>query len=406
MLFKIIIDVIIYFSLIYGSYYLLMSVFAFKKNKKKKIDGKTNYFAVLVAARNEEKVIVELIESLKRQNYDKNKFKIYVIINNCTDNTLELAKKSGASIIECNTSIKCKGDALKYAFKELKHDNKIDAYVIFDADNVVHPDFLKNMNYSINSGFKAAQGNRETKNLGKNWLTSSYAIYFYLQNFMFSRSRRNIKHSTIINGTGFMVTKELINTIGFNVKTLTEDIEFSCLCALNNIKIDYVEDAITYDEQPTNFIVSWHQRMRWTKGTLECFRLYSWKLIKNLFKTGNIINIDMLFLYLAPFVQTLSFLALMANTIIQLINIEMIQLYVFKNIVSLLISYLFGIIVSIFIILYNKHKLKDTLSGILSFFIFVFSWIPINIICIFKRKVDWNHIEHNANITINEVMKK
>ena len=386
-----------------------MAIFAFKKTKKYKANGKINYFAILIAARNEEKVITELIKSLENQNYDREKYEIDVIINNCTDNTPKIVSKTKANIINCDVPVTCKGDALKYAFNKLKNNKKIDAYLVFDADNVVHPDFLKHMNDSLNSGFKVAQGTRETKNLGKSWISSSYAIYFYLQNFLISRSRKNLKLSATINGTGFMVKKDLIDEMGFNTKTLTEDIEFSALCALNKVKIDYVEEAITYDEQPSSFAVSWHQRMRWTKGTFECLKLYGWKLIKNFFKTLCLTNVDMLFIYLAPVVQISTFVVIIIDIIMQLVNIgiiEFLTLYITNNIASILTSYLIVIFVSIFVVIYNKHKVKEALSGIILFMIFVFTWIPINIVCIFKRKLAWIHIEHDTNLSINDVLKK
>lgn len=408
-MFKIIYNIVIYFTLIFSLYYVILATFAFRKKKSNNIKGKINHFAILIAARNEEKVIAELIKSLKNQNYDEDSFKIYVIINNCTDNTLNVARENGAEIINCEQNINCKGEALRYAFEYLKGDRSIDAYLIFDADNVVHPDFLTHMNASLNNGFKVAQGMRETKNLGKSWISSSYAIYYYLQNFFISKARKNVGLSTTINGTGFMVKKELLDTMGFNTKTLTEDIEFSALCILNKIKIDFVEEAITYDEQPISFRVSWNQRMRWTKGTLQCLKLYAFKLIKNFFKTFIISNIDVLFLYMAPLLQIISFAVILIDIVIQLVNLEFLQfinIYFYKNAASMLISYLIVIISSTFVVLYNKHKIKEALSGIVLFVVFIFSWLPINIVCIFKRKVVWKSIKHDSTISIKELMKK
>ena len=402
-------NIIIYLTFIFSLYYLIMSIFAFKKNKIKKNDEKINYFSILIAARNEEKVIKELIKSLQNQIYDKNYYEINVIINNCTDNTAEIARKSGANVINCETPISCKGEALRYAFNKLKECNNIDAYLVFDADNVVHPDFLREMNYSLNNGFKVAQGTRETKNLNQSWISSSYAIYYYLQNFLISKARKNIGLSTTINGTGFMIKKELIDQIGFNTKTLTEDIEFSAICTLNGVKIDYVEDAITYDEQASNFRDSWNQRMRWTNGTLQCGRLYSLKMLKNFFKNFSLTNIDILFLYMAPIVQILSFIALIINLILILLDTNLtkfIEVYIIPSGISLLISYLFIVIASAYVVIYNKHKLKDAILGILLFSIFVFTWLPISIVSLFKRKINWKPINHERSISINEVMKK
>lgn len=68
-------------------------------------------------------------------------YDIYVLPNNCTDNTKEISANNGANIIECYAKIESKGDALKYAFNYLK-DEDYKAYIIFDADNVVHPEIL------------------------------------------------------------------------------------------------------------------------------------------------------------------------------------------------------------------------------------------------------------------------
>ena len=116
--------------------------------------------SILIAARNEETVIKNLINSLKKQNYPSNKYDVYVIVNNCTDNTLEVAKNAGAKIIECKQKVKSKGEVLKYTFNKLNSNDEIDAYVIFDADNVVHREFLNKMNDSINCGYEVVQGFR------------------------------------------------------------------------------------------------------------------------------------------------------------------------------------------------------------------------------------------------------
>ena len=157
-------EVISFFFLIYGLYYLVTGVFAFIKPKKEEIKGnKKHKFAIIIAARNEEKVIGSLIDSLKKQNYDKDKYEINVIINNSTDKTYQVAKKHGANAIKCEEPVK-----------------DIDAYIIFDADNVVHPDFLLHMNNSLNNGYRVAQGFRDSKNYQDNWISGSYTLFYYI----------------------------------------------------------------------------------------------------------------------------------------------------------------------------------------------------------------------------------
>ena len=90
-MFEIIIYILLILSLIYGFYFLIMASGVFRKKKCEIDNNKKNHFAILIAARNEETVIKNLINSLKKQNYPSNKYDVYVIVNNCTDNTLEVA---------------------------------------------------------------------------------------------------------------------------------------------------------------------------------------------------------------------------------------------------------------------------------------------------------------------------
>ena len=144
--------------LLFSLYFALLALFAFIKRKSpiKKHDAKTK-FAVLIAARNEAEVIGDLIESLKVQNYPAELYDVYAIVNNCTDQTEQVARDAGAKIMSVDVSVKCKGDVLKYAFAKLKPCD-YNAYIIFDADNEVHPDFLSYMNNAYQSGYLAAQG--------------------------------------------------------------------------------------------------------------------------------------------------------------------------------------------------------------------------------------------------------
>ena len=296
------------FSFIYCMYFAITGLFGFK-NYHKSMFGrhKPKYkFAILVPSRNEEKVIGSLIKSLQKQRYPERLFDVYVMPNNCTDNTKEAALEAGAKVINIDVPVKVKADVLRFTFKKLKNSD-YDVYVIFDADNLVHPDFLARMNDALCEGVEVAQCFRDAKNMGDNWLTGSYTLFYFIQNFFFNRARMNYSGSSAINGTGFMVRKSVIDKYGFNTKTLTEDSEFTGLCSLNGIQVAFVEDAITYDEHPQSFCEIWKQIKRWTSGTLSCLRLYSGRLLKTFFKTGNISCFDMVMMYMAPVMVVLGF---------------------------------------------------------------------------------------------------
>ena len=394
--------------LAYGLYFFITGFFGFKNINKKllKKHKSKNKFAVLIASRNEEDVIGHLVKSLLNQNYPKDLYDVYVIPNNCTDETEKVAKKAGAKIIKCTVPTKSKGEVLKFTFEKLSKSKDIDAYVIFDADNVVHPDFLSKMNDALCEGYKVAQGFRDSKNPGDNWISGSYSIFYWIQNFFFSKARMQMGGSASINDTGYMIKKEIIDEYGFNTYTLTEDVEFTAQCALRGIKVMFVEDAITYDEQPTEFKASWKQRKRWSMGNIQCFRRYNKDLFRTYSKTGFIPCLDMLLSFMAPYIQILTTLLTVILILFKVFNIELYDVFSYMYAYGLLfffITYLANVILNIFVIKYNKKSVKDILPGILLFTLFMLTWIPINFICMFKKDLTWEPIKHKRGMGIDEI---
>lgn len=400
--------VLFYFSLIYSLYFAISGfVGLFKKNKLNiKKSKKKNFFAIIVAARNEEQVIGNLIDSLKKLDYPKDKYGIFVVPNNCSDNTGKVALDAGASVLECNVPTKTKGDVLKFAFNELKDCNEIDAYLIFDADNVVHKDYLNKMNDIINSGYRVAQGYRDSKNPRDNWISGSYAIFYLFQNVFFNRARMGFDASASINGTGFMIKKEIIDNDGFETYTLTEDVEFTGQCALNNEQIAFVEDAITYDEYPNIFKVSWKQRRRWSAGIIQCMKRYSPRLFVNYFRTGNLASLDMGFVYFGPLFQIISVITLSMLVGFKIFGVQLTDIFSYffaYNIIFFVVMLIFGLSIEIFVLLYKNKTIKGMWSSIIMFSVFLVSWIPINIVCFLKKHTTWEEIKHTRSISINEI---
>ena len=387
---------------VYSSYFIITGWLGIvKKNKVVfKSTKKKNHFALLVPARNEEGVISNLITSLKDQDYPSDKYTIYVIPNNCTDNTKEIAIKSGAKVLDCTVPTKTKGDVLKFVFDKLKKEKNIDAYIIFGADNVVHPNFLKKMNECLEAGYNCAQGFRDAKNPEDNWLSGSYHLFYLYQNIFFNRARGAFKSSCSINGTGFMVRKSYIEKVGFETYTLTEDIEFTGQCALRHEPIAFVEDAITFDEYPIRFDASWRQRKRWSAGALGCRKRYSWKLMKDFFKTGRMASFDMSIVYWGAIILVLNFFNIVLNASLAIAKVPG------KTAWPILIFYLITEALQVFMLIYKKKKILPVFWGIILFPVFIYTWVPINIICMIKMPTKWEPIKHERNVDISKLVKK
>lgn len=390
-----IIDILMF---IYMLYYAFTILFLFLKNKSIKSHEKLCRFAIIIPTRNEEKVVGNLIDSLKKQNYPKDLYDIFVIPNNCNDKTEQIAMQKEAKVIKCTIPVKSKGDVLRYTFNYLKSSN-YNAYIIFDADNIVHPEFLGKANDAVLDGYNIAQGYRESKNPEDSWISNCYSLHYWIQNIFLNKVRMNANWSSFINGTGVIISKDFIEKHGYNVETMTEDIELSVQCALKKEKIAFVQEAITYDEQVTSLKDSLKQRLRWSIGTIQCLMRYGKKLIK----VKSITSVDMLFFLLAPLAQVAGILVFIAHLTLGIITNTQIN-YISKGI-SIILCYSTSIIISVITLKLSNKSIIKNIKGILTYPVFLFTWIPLNVIALFKRKYKWKQIKHTKIVSIDKMME-
>jgi len=247
--------IFIIFTVFYS--YQIFYVFVALFNKSKNFNASINHkYAVVIAARNESAVIAQLINSIKKQNYPGELLDIYVVADNCTDNTAAVAKKAGAIVFErFNKQLVGKGYALDYAFKNILKSNKCyEGYFVFDADNLLDENYVSEMNKVFDKGYKIITSYRNSKNYDTNWLSAGYSLWFLREAKYLNNSRMILNTGCAISGTGFMVSDEIIRkNNGWKHHLLTEDIEFTIDSALQGEKIGYCGSAVLYDEQPYLF---------------------------------------------------------------------------------------------------------------------------------------------------------
>lgn len=284
-------------------YYFILGFAGLYRKKEKKSYKPKNKFAMIVAAHNEEVVIGKLIESMLNQDYPKELFDIFVIADNCDDNTAKVAREYGVYVYErFNKTEKGKGYALEWLFDKIfKMNNKYDAVAIFDADNLVSKNWCKEINSKMEEGYKVVQGYIDSKNPNDSWIATSYSIAFWTQNRMFQLARANIGLSNQIGGTGFAVNTEVLKELGWGATCLTEDLEFTCKLILNGEKVGWAHDAIIYDEKPLTLKQSWVQRRRWMQGFTDVASRYFFKLIKKGLKTRKFFMLDCALYVIQPF---------------------------------------------------------------------------------------------------------
>ena len=239
-------------------------------------------FAVLIPARNEGRCVAGMIESIRRQDYPQELVEIYVIPNNCTDDTEERAAAAGAKILRVSAAVKNKGDALHEAFERLPAMGAYDAFCVFDADNEVNACFLAEMNRALQGGARVAKSRIHAKNAHESWVCACYEIFFCNANWLLNGARERWGLSARLIGTGFAVRRDLMEELeGWNARSLTEDAEFYAMLAARGERIAFVPQAVTYDEEPRSFRQSLVQRRRWMSGIMEVARHQSGTLLKS-----------------------------------------------------------------------------------------------------------------------------
>ena len=263
-------QVLVWIINMFWLYQFIISITSLIKFKEKPmLTDKKHRFIIALPANNEEGVIGNLIKSLQMQDYDKSLYDIYVIADNCTDGTANVARENGAIVYErFDEDKKTKGYALNWFLDKMKDKKEdYDALLVFDADNVVDKNFLNVMNKKLCQGEVLVQGYRDIKNPTDTWVSGGYAIFYWTMNRLYHLARYNMGLSPLINGTAFMVKWDILIDEGWNTKTLTEDIEFALINISKGVKLGWAKDAIVYDEQPLTFKQSWKQRERWSVRT-------------------------------------------------------------------------------------------------------------------------------------------
>ena len=399
--------------------YQLYYVFVVLTRKPKQLVAKKNHkFAVVISARNESAVIGQLIHSIKVQNYPSELIDVFVIADNCTDNTADVAREAGATVFpRFNTEQVGKGYALDYGFNVILSkyaDRGYEAYFVFDADNVLDVNYFREMNKTFDNGAVASTSYRNSKNYDSNWISAGYAVWFLREAKFLNQARLTLNTSCAISGTGFYISAKVIERNGgWKWHLLTEDIEFSANSILEGERISYTPTAILYDEQPVTFRDSWNQRFRWAKGFYQVFWHYGARLAKGIAtnpKGSRFACYDML-MTIAPG-MLLTIISVTFNAIIialaaaGVMSTGVMVASSLSSIFFCLMNYMvfmfmFGVLTT-FVEWDSIHS--TTGKKILYMFTFPFfmlTYVPIALVALVK-KCDWKPIKHSINVDVQE----
>ena len=361
------------------SYQFFYVAVALLKRKKFTCRNENHRIAVLIAARNEENVIGQLIDSIHAQkNYPMDHVDIYVGADNCTDDTARVARERGAIVFERHDTVHVgKGYVLNEMLKRIKRTGRkhYDAYLVLDADNILDPNFISEIEKVYSGGYEIVTCYRNSKNYGDNWISAGYALWFLREAQYLNNARMRLGSSCAVSGTGFLFS-------------------------------DGVLEAVLYDEQPTSFAQSWRQRMRWSKGYLQVFRKYASELFSGIAR-GSFSCYDMT-MNIMP-AAVLTGVSVVVNIGAAIANatsggsMAVLAVSVLQTLMSLYLTlFVLGAITTVTEWKNIRCAAWKKALYAFTFPLFMLTYVPICIASLFT-KVEWKPICHTRVMTLEQI---
>ena len=403
------------FFLCYSYQFFYIPVAWFKKDAPHR-EPSPHRIAVLIAARNEQSVIGNLIDSIRAQDYPADKVDVFVVADNCTDLTGSVAGAHGATVyFRSSTTQVGKGYALQYLLRCIEDDYApYDGYLVLDADNVLSPNYITEINKTFSDGYEIVTSYRNSKNYGDNWISAGYGLWFLREARYLNGARMALGSSCAVSGTGFLFSRRVLHACGgWNFFLLTEDIQFTIDRVTSGEIIGYCPRAVFFDEQPTSFAQSWRQRMRWSRGYLQVLWYYGKRMIRGIFRPRKAISrrfscYDMT-MNIAPGA------ILTATGLVVNVSATVYRFVTDQNVTTLLLSVaniLCGLFLTVFILgaittvtewrsIYCPAWKKILFT--FTFPLFMFTYVPICIASLFARRVGWKPIRHKRAVTIRQI---
>ena len=363
------------FFLCYSYQFFYIPVAWFKKDAPHR-EPSPHRIAVLIAARNEQSVIGNLIDSVKAQDYPTELVDVFVVADNCTDLTGSVAGAHGANVYFRNDQTQVgKGYALQYLL------------------HCIEEDFVTSY--------------RNSKNYGDNWISAGYALWFLRESRYLNGARCRLGSSCAVSGTGFLFSRRILEKCGgWNFFLLTEDIQFTIANVIRGEKVGYCPTAVLYDEQPTTCRQSFRQRLRWSRGYLQVFGKYGVSLFRGIFR-GSFSCYDMTMNIMPAAVLSGASIAVnLGAAVYNCLNggdWSVLAACLLQGFLSLYLTvFVLGVITTIteWDNIYCSATKKVFYA--ITFPVFMFTYIPIVIVSLFHNPA-WQPIHHSRSVDLQQI---
>jgi cellulose synthase/poly-beta-1,6-N-acetylglucosamine synthase-like glycosyltransferase len=253
-------------------YQLVLPVLVFifsllQKTKQRPVKTRDADYAIIVTAYEQIDHITQTIKSILNLNYTN--YLVYIVADKCDLSQLNFINER-VIFLRPDATLASNTRSHFYAINHFKRAHE--RLTIIDSDNLVHPEYLNELNVYFDKGYQAVQGVREAKNLNTTYacLDAARDIYYH---FYDGKLLFKAGSSATLAGSGMAFTTALyvdclgkkdINGAGFD-KVLQAAI------VTKNLRIAFAEKAIVYDEKTSNTQQLVNQRSRWINTWIKYF---------------------------------------------------------------------------------------------------------------------------------------
>ncbi|MBN1271157.1 MAG: glycosyltransferase family 2 protein [Candidatus Aminicenantes bacterium] len=312
--FRFFIDLIFVFAVIFiwlmliYQYVLTLGGFFYRlklKKESRRVKGQGNLpsVSILIPARNEEKVIRNLLQRLQSLNYPEDKMEIIVINDGSTDGTESIVQGIAKDdfrikLLTLPFSEYGKGKAavLNRGLQKASHE----VIAVYDADNIPENDSLLLLCRRLVSDNKlaAVTGKFRAFNRNTNLLTRFINIESVAFQWIIQAGRWFFLKVAFISGTNFVIWKNILKRIGgWDEQALTEDSELTFRIYNEKFLVGFLPVAVSWEQEPENFSTWIRQRTRWARGNNYIISKHGHQLFKKRLSFFYLELVNLLFLY-------------------------------------------------------------------------------------------------------------